>query len=612
MGMPSEPTLFWCGPDAPPPRQPYSKVIHLNSLLPDNNVRVESEKIAARLAQNPTPEVLDVIEVASYVYCADQAKTRGGKTWPNNGQGWNRTQALNIAVRNPERWNSAEIKSKLVQGLSFLSDDNYDFVFRQLSKEAPIPYYLKFDEGQPWFEADSVMLFSGGLDSLAGAVEETLKLGNNTVLVSHCPASQIISRQEQLVTALRKFPGQKAKLLHVPVWVNKAQSLTADTNQRTRSFLYAGLAAAVAAMVQRREIKFYENGVVSCNLPISEQLVGARASRSTHPKALSFFSGLFSCLLGFEMSFENPYLWKTKTEIVQSLSDCQAEALIRETRSCAHTRTTKFVGSHCGVCSQCVERWIATRAAGVAEHDPDELYAKHLFTGALSNGPERSLVESYVASALEWSEMSPESLLERYPEVMRIVDALGPLGKTVLQVHDLHRRQASHMAAVIESQISEHAELIRQRQVDPSSLLSIVLRSASRASTAKEKRHRFPTPEGSRWGDIEITITSNISARIRIGSMVKTYTCFDMGFRDHRRPDMFNLQWELLCDLAEQSGAISWKTPKSKPGLQKRVQALSKTLQLFFELESNAFYPYREERGYVARFRISDSRPASR
>jgi hypothetical protein len=610
--MPVEPTMFWCGPDAPPPRHPYGKVIHLNSLSPGKNVRVQSERIAARLAQNPTPEVLDVIEVASYVYCADQARTRGGKAWPNNGQGWNRTQVFNIAVRNPERWNSAEIKSKLVQGLSFLSDDNYDFVFRPLTKEASIPGYFDFDNGQPWFEADSIMLFSGGLDSLAGAVEETLKLGNNTVLVGHCPASQIFSRQEQLVTALRKLPGQRAKLLHVPVCVNKAQSLTADTNQRTRSFLYAGLAAAVAAMVQKRVVKFYENGVVSCNLPTSEQLVGARASRSTHPRALKFFSDLFSNLLGFELAFENPYLWKTKTEIVQLLFDCQAGALVRETRSCTHTRTTKLVGSHCGVCSQCVERWIATRAAGVAEHDPDELYAKHLFTGALSNGPERALVESYAASALEWGEQSPEAFFERYPEGIRIVEALGSPNKTALLLHGLHQRQAHHVATVIEAEISEHAELIRRRQVDPSSLLSIVLKRATRASAAKEKRHRFPTPEGSSWGDIEITITSNISARIRIGSMVKRYTCFDMGFRDHRRPDMFNLQWELLCDLAEQSGAISWKTPKAKPGLQKRVQALSKTLQLFFELESNAFYPYRGERGYEAKFHISDSRPASR
>ncbi|MDA2915155.1 hypothetical protein MYX77_14610, partial [Acidobacteriia bacterium AH_259_A11_L15] len=82
--------------------------------------------------------------------------------------------------------------------------------------------------------------------------------------------------------------------LHIPVWINKDEALGREPTQRSRSFLYASLATAVAGVFGLRRIRFYENGVVSLNLPISAQVIGARATRSTHPKALKAFERLFS------------------------------------------------------------------------------------------------------------------------------------------------------------------------------------------------------------------------------------------------------------------------------------------------------------------------------
>lgn len=45
-------------------------------------------------------------------------------------------------------------------------------------------------------------------------------------------------------------------------------------------FLYAALA------VGRDSLRVYENGVVGLNLPLVGQLVGSRASRTTHPRSL--------------------------------------------------------------------------------------------------------------------------------------------------------------------------------------------------------------------------------------------------------------------------------------------------------------------------------------
>jgi len=59
------------------------------------------------------------------------------------------------------------------------------------------------------------------------------------------------------------------KPFHVPVWINKEKALGREFTQRTRSFLYASLAAVVARIFDLWRIRFYENGVVSINLPIS-------------------------------------------------------------------------------------------------------------------------------------------------------------------------------------------------------------------------------------------------------------------------------------------------------------------------------------------------------
>ena len=40
-------------------------------------------------------------------------------------------------------------------------------------------------------------------------------------------------------------------------------------------------------------LRFYENGVVSMNLPMSAQVVGTRATRTTHPRVLAGFEQLF-------------------------------------------------------------------------------------------------------------------------------------------------------------------------------------------------------------------------------------------------------------------------------------------------------------------------------
>ena len=170
------------------------------------------------------------------------------------------------------------------------------------------------------FKADEVVLFSGGLDSLSGAIEELSTGEKNVALVSHRSSPKIFEYQKQLVEELkREFP---KRLMHVPVLVTRREPLQVhEYTQRSRSFLYAALACVVARLFGNTQIRFFENGVVSINLPIAEQVVGARATRTTHPLVLELFREFFSAAVGGPIEVENPFIWKTKAEVVRSIVD---------------------------------------------------------------------------------------------------------------------------------------------------------------------------------------------------------------------------------------------------------------------------------------------------
>jgi hypothetical protein len=55
-------------------------------------------------------------------------------------------------------------------------------------------------------------------------------------------------------------------------------------------------------------IAFFENGVVSLNLPPVAQVVDARATRTTHPQAMAGFRAIFSELLKKQFDVINPFM----------------------------------------------------------------------------------------------------------------------------------------------------------------------------------------------------------------------------------------------------------------------------------------------------------------
>ena len=385
--------IILCG-GAPAPRHAKpDQIVRLDLGSDEPNVDLEIVDISRRLSSDVPDVLTDLVEIASFVYCADQAVTRGGEGVLAFGGHWRRNFIFHIPVRLPSIWSSPNVLDVLRKTLAILSEDTYYFHFVQRINAVPMQQYLKLGDGDSTTqELDEVLLFSGGVDSLGGTVQEAVLDKRRVALVSHRSNSKVFSRQKQLIGGLHAICKQNPPL-HIPVWVHQSGTEGREYTQRSRTFLYASLAAAVARVFGLKRIRFYENGVVSLNLPISEQVVGARATRTTHPQVLDGFAGLFSLLVEETFAVENPFLWVTKTEVVNLIGDAGCGHLIEQSVSCMHPHEQAKEKPHCGRCSQCISRKYATLASRFSNCDPDSLYQIDLLTGPRLPDKDLTLVE---------------------------------------------------------------------------------------------------------------------------------------------------------------------------------------------------------------------------
>ena len=131
-------------------------------------------------------------------------------------------------------------------------------------------------------------------------------------------------------------------------------------------FLFAALGMATSVAFGRDRVVFYENGIVSLNLPP----VGKRAGDTGNENHAS--SDIAAVRVPFQPDFfhtakvDNPFFWRTKTEVVETIARLGMADQIAFTRSCAdvHNQTKQY--PHCGRCSQCIDRRFAILASRTA------------------------------------------------------------------------------------------------------------------------------------------------------------------------------------------------------------------------------------------------------
>jgi len=475
----SEPRLVICGDVRVPsddPRRDGRKELILSTHGQNKNVYLRLEDVAKVFLEHLTPRLTDLVEIASYVYAADTAVVRGTGWSRSSGQeAWERDFHFIIPVRDKDFWCARDTSVLLSTILGFLSDDRFHFDFCGDMETDPRQEYLAFGgiDDWPFHGVDRVLMFSGGLDSLAGAAE-TAAAGRPLVLVSHRSVATLDKRQRDLFSALKST--YRVPMFHIPVWINKqAPKLGRESTQRTRSFLYSALGTSVAASVDADGTRFYENGIVSLNLPVADEALRARTSRTTHPWALKLFGDFYSQVLGRPFVVDNPYLFHTKAEVVSALVAAGGGPLIPYSCSCVRTFFQTKTQRHCGGCCQCIDRRIAILAAGAEAHDPQTDYVSDVFAGQRKDGYENSIAIDYARHALELSRATDLQLAERFGHEFARAGRAFPNDPAAAEgMIRIHQRHGQDVTRVLSEQIERHAGPMMSGELDPSCMLSLI------------------------------------------------------------------------------------------------------------------------------------------
>jgi 7-cyano-7-deazaguanine synthase in queuosine biosynthesis len=426
-------------------------VLHLNRSGPLQNLNLDIlHELSDPLSGVVKNRAYDLVTIAAYVYIADQLVSRGGKA-DLHGDSWQRHFRMCIPVGDPDFWNTKAVRIALEQTLDFVSEDLWNFAFSEAPFE-PGQFKLSLDERAVRSYPDTVVLFSGGADSLAGTVEAVLDHGLKPVLVSHQSVFLTGSIQQTLVDHMKRLISEW-QFPQSHFVVNKSKTSERDTTQRTRSFLFASLGAAVASSMGIRYVMLADNGIVSLNLPINGQLLGSTASRSTHAKFLYYFNSLARLVLPEQPQIVNPLRTRTKAECLSILKQHNMAELLLSTNSCAHRRNLSSEKMQCGVCSQCIDRRYASLASGMEKFDPVEKYKTDILHHGL-DGDALTMVESYLRFARETHSLSGDALYVRYPELANalVPDDPKPVETTQAYV-DLVRRHSKSVMGVMADQV---------------------------------------------------------------------------------------------------------------------------------------------------------------
>lgn len=468
-------------------------VIRING--DDPTFTLGTDRLRARTGVEIGQREQDLVEIAATVFAADGAIRRGGATRPRMGADWRRRMAFSIPVSEPDHWSRPEIRRALADAVAFLTEDDVSFAF---TRKPPAPErqpFLDLDRTGQLFDADRIIMFSGGLDSFAGALETLTQTNEKIVLVTHRSAQKTIPRQVELAKSFDE--SYRGRYLHLHVLARRHRTEASDSTQRSRSFLFAALGQAIAQAFLARRVSFFENGVISHNLPLGRQIVGTMATRTTHPQSLRLLNDLCALALEKSVTIDNPYQWKTKTEVVSRIAENGGQGQIMRAVSCTSVRRQDSVRTHCGACSQCLDRRFAIVAAGLDGHEAPEIYETEIFTGAREETSSKTMAVEWTRRMLAYAAMTPEQFTSEFGvDLGRIARGHPELSTSdvIRRSLEMHRRQAVIVMTVLAKMLRQEAERLAGQGLPATSLLVLHVGQSGRTESPVPLGLRAPSP----------------------------------------------------------------------------------------------------------------------
>ncbi len=321
-----------------------------------------------RAGLRPSENIWDFNTIALSVASADNSLTR-----KDSADGWTRQIDLTVHLCNPSVWEPA--KQEFEKTLRFLTGDFWSLTFKDGGVSLPVQPDREFNLFESTdFDEDCVCLLSGGVDSLAGAID--------LVTEGHCPifVSQVVrgDADTQRAYAERIRPEshhfQWNHNIHLP-------DDESEGSTRGRSIIFFAFAALAASAIETQsgspaDIYVPENGFISLNIPLNSGRMGSFSTKTTHPVYLKGIQSIWN-EVGINLNLIMPYQFKTKGEV---LAECKNQPLLKElvfqSVSCGKYRVYKM--QHCGRCVPCLVRRAAFQRWGEADQTSGGYYSEQL------------------------------------------------------------------------------------------------------------------------------------------------------------------------------------------------------------------------------------------
>lgn len=377
----------------------------------------------------------DLLVLAMVVFSIDHMIDR-----KYSDDNWQRSITIHLPVQKLEVW--AKCEDILGNLLNFLSGDKWSFRFRKSIKS--IKYQKKLSS------SEHICLFSGGADSLVGAID-LLEKGKNVEFVGHHGKGITFLKQKEISDTLKKEYKNQTNFNFFFVEAPKLKGMTVETTTRARSFLFIALAAC-KYHCHKNTVNLYipENGLISLNVPLTHSRTGSLSTKTTHPYYLIMYQKLFSAL-NFELKIISDYRFMTKGEMFKNCLNIELlNSVVKKSMSCSHPEQSRWSGKspqlHCGRCLPCLIRKAAIKKADLN----DAKYA----TNVLSKAPDPSKKSGNDYRAIQ---MGVERFLQSTNQNdYFLVRNSGPLGDNEIR----------HFISVYQRGMNELATLLFNRTRD--------------------------------------------------------------------------------------------------------------------------------------------------
>lgn len=401
----------------------------------------------------PTGEGLELLLLATLVSIADTRINRSRASQ----DGWTREIGVYLPVRDTAIWTSA--KPVLEKMLRFLTGDIWVIDFRPWVGNLGRPV-AQTSIIAPEFE--TISLFSGGLDSLIGAIDKLEEGVEKLYFVSHKADGSISKPQGDLFKRMAgHFSKASPKRLSFPTGRvhDVFPELGGENSTRGRSFLFIALAAFAGSSIGATfPIYVPENGLISLNVPLDPTRLASNSTRTTHPFYFHRWNELLT-VLGIQGTVQNPYWNKTKGEMILK---CKRPDVLRATAglsiSCAKPAHGRWEGrseKHCGYCLPCIIRRASFLKGSKVMADPSGYRIPDLASADLDSVTKKG-------EQVRGFEYAIARLAQKPSRTRTFIFKTGPLGEDLARIADLEdvfRRGMGEVATFLEgvSSISSQA-----------------------------------------------------------------------------------------------------------------------------------------------------------